>query len=141
MALNIFGLQGSTYDVDLNEQRKKVAEEFSVSESDCVSLDETIKKISDKEASESKNVLAGLGNNLYLTAIREQKAYLEGAFANSDCRNKIENLRAKTTALTVTNENIKSELAVLPKSQNEQNIYIILGAVILSVGLVIILNE
>jgi hypothetical protein len=139
--LDAFGLTGSTYDKQLQEQRNKVIQEFPANALDCISLDETMKALTDKIASESKKVLTGSGDNLYLIALREQQSSLDIVFASSNCRTKIENLRAKTTALTVTNENIKSELAVLPKSQNEQNIYIILGAVVLLVGVVIILNE
>lgn len=141
MALNIFGLQGTTYDVKLQEQRTKVLEEFPTNALDCVTLDETMKRILDKEASESKNVLAGLGNSYYLTAIREHKSYLDTIFADNNCRNKIENLRAKTTAITLTNEQIKAEQSVLPENVKEQNNYIILGSVVLLVGMIIILKK
>lgn len=138
MALNIFGLQGSNYDLQLNEQRKIVQDEFPSNATDCVTLDETIKRISDKEALLSKNALKGVVNSFYLTALREQKATLESTFSGNSCRDKIENIRLKTAGILITKGAIKQELTLLPKNNKEQQIYLTLGAVVLLVGLYIV---
>lgn len=131
----------STHERKLREARDKVNSKFYFSGTDCISLDEMIKKVVDETASERKKVLEGKGDNYYANALDQYRGTLESSFISNKCRDKIEKLRIEETAKLITKQAIKQEQNVLGKSDKEQFIYLGLGALVVGVGLILILRR
>lgn len=127
----------NSYDQKVIDLDKQVSSEYS-DINNCISTDETIKKITDKIALETKNNLVGIGDKMYTDALLRRKSSLESIFSENSCRDKIENVRLKTAGILITKGAVQQELTLLPKSNKEQQIYLTLGAVVLLVGLYIV---
>lgn len=128
----------------------RVQNEFGWYGGSCVELDALIKKVSDRIVSErikpspyNYNLRAGLPMSVefYIRALINQKLVLEGIFIGNRCADKIETLRQKESAVLVTKQAIEQEKSVLKPANTEQRIYIVSGAVILLVGLVILAKK
>lgn len=128
----------------------RVQKEFPWGGGSCVELDALIKKISDRIVSErikpspyNYGLRAGLPMSVeyYIRALINQKLVLEGIFIGNRCADKIETLRQNESAVLVTKQAIEQEKAVLKLANTEQRIYIVTGAVILLVGLVILAKK
>ena len=132
-----FGFLGA-YETSTNDAVQRVQNEFGSGENNCVSLDLTIKKLIDKIASES---LKPKQDKFYISALQDRKGIYEAQFAKNQCSDKIEKSRQIESSILLTQQAIKSEQAVLPKNNTEQNIYIGAGALILLVGLYIIVKK
>ena len=132
-----FGFLGA-YETSTNDAVQRVKNEFGAGENNCVSLDLTIKKLIDRIASES---LKPNQDKFYISALQDRKGAYEAGFAKNQCSDKIEKSRQIESSILLTQQAIKSEQAVLPKNNTEQNIYIGAGALILLVGLYIIVKK
>lgn len=128
----------------------RVEKEFRWGGGSCVELDALIKKVSDRIVSErikpspyNYGLRAGLPMSVeyYIRALINQKLVLEGIFIGNRCADKIETLRQNESAVLVTKQAIEQEKAVLKPANTEQRIYLIGGAVILLVGLVILIKK
>ena len=128
----------------------RVQNEFGWYGGSCVELDALIKKVSDRIVSErikpspyNYNLRAGLPMSVefYIRALINQKLVLEGIFIGNRCADKIETLRQKESAVLVTKQAIEQEKSVLKPANTEQRIYIVGGAVILLVGLLILAKK
>jgi hypothetical protein len=128
----------SNYEKSVSDAVQRVQNEFGSKESNCISLDLTIKKLRDKLVSES---LKSNKDNFYISALSDRKGVYESGFASNRCADKIEKSRQIESAVLLTKEAIKSEESILPKSNSEQKIYIGVGALILLVGLYIIVKK
>jgi hypothetical protein len=135
--------------VQINAGIDRVQNEFRWSGGSCVDLDLLIKKVSDKIVSERIQPspynygLRGINVNveLYIRALGKQKSMLEGLFIGNRCADKIETLRQKESAVLITKQAIEQEKAVLKPSNTEQRIYIVGGALVLMVGLLILAKK
>lgn len=65
----------------------------------------------------------------------------ENAFANGDCRNKIETIRQEETAEIFTESSQNAETRILGSSEKKQYIYIAVGAATILTALVLILRK
>lgn len=140
----------------------RVQNEFRWNGGSCVELDLLIKKVIDRIASERikpssynygleinkiyKDMSSDFNveimkSNLYVRALINQKLVLEGIFIGNRCADKIETLRQKESAVLVTKQAIEQEKSVLKPANTEQRIYIVSGAVILLVGLLILAKK
>jgi len=128
----------------------RVQKEFRWNGGSCVELDALIKKVADKIVAErikpspyNYGLRAGLSMSVeyYIQALINQKLILEGIFTGNRCADKIETLRQNESAVLLTKQAIEQEKAVLKPANTEQRIYIIGGAVILLVGLVILAKK
>lgn len=109
--------------------------------SDCITLDEGISKISDKIIQERKKILENRGDKLYTEALERAKNSLESSFISNNCRDKIEQKRAIESGKLITKQAIEQEKSVLKKNEGEQYIYIGLGSLVLLVGLYLIVKK
>lgn len=133
----------------INAGVNRVQNEFAWFGGSCVDLDLLIKKVSDKIVAERIQPspynygLRGINVNpeLYIRALGKQKSMLEGQFLLNRCADKIETLRQNESAVLVTKQAIEQEKAVLKPANTEQRIYIVGGAVILLVGLLILVKK
>ena len=66
---------------------------------------------------------------------------LEGVFNTYSCADKLETLRQNESAVLITKASIEQEKAVLTPANTDQRIYIVGGAVILLVGLIILVRK
>jgi hypothetical protein len=66
---------------------------------------------------------------------------LENTSVDSDCRNKIEEIRLEESALLLSTQSAIQEKNVLPSNYKEQYIYIGLGSLVLLVGLYVIAKK
>lgn len=128
----------------------RVQNEFGWFGGSCVQLDLLIKKVRDKiveERLKPSSYNYGLSQGfpvsieLYIDALVQQKSTLEYLFISNKCADKIETLRQKESAVLVTKQAIEQEKAVLKPANTEQRIYIVGGAVILLVGLLILVKK
>ena len=140
----------------------RVQSEFRWNGGSCVELDLLIKKVTDRIASERikpspynygaeitkiyQNMsadynVANLRANIYIDALIRQKLVLEGIFTGNRCADKIETLRQNESAVLVTKQAIEQEKAVLKPANTEQRIYIVGGALVLMVGLLILAKK
>ena len=110
---------------------------------DCVIIDESIKKLQDRDAEllEKKTKNAMFFNTFDVLELSKKKTELklkEEEFARLSCRDKIEYSRLISTAEITTEFAKKTEQEVLSKNKNEQLIYIAIGSIVLLVGLYMI---
>ena len=112
--------------------------------SDCIILDEKLRKsiiiVSDLEQKKLKGGFSAM-DNLLLNQEIELKNKREMEFSKSSCANKIEYKRLVETGQITTDMAIKQEQEVLPKNNNEQYIYIGIGAVVLITSLYLIIRK
>lgn len=119
----------------------KVMEEFSVLPRNCADLDLKIKQISDKLLNEYKKFpLPSLQQRAYLEALELKKSGWETMWVSKSCRDVIEDIRAQSTAVVLTDSAIKSEKSVLDKGSKNENLYIGIGGLVMLVGLYIVLK-
>jgi len=129
-----WGAQSNAFD--------RVKAEFGSVPYNCVQLDQSIKKVSDKLAEErKKSSLPNVQQKAYLEALEAKKNYFEGIFATKGCRDIIEEIRITTGAVESSKFAIKAEQQILPKNEKDQNLYIGLGAVVMLIGLYIVLKK
>lgn len=126
------------YQQKINSANERVQNEFGTGAGDCVSLDLLIKRLLDRIVSER---LKSKPDQNYLQALEERKNAMQNGFSTNNCSEKIEKAKQVQSALLLTKEAIKSEESVLPKNNNEQKIYIGVGALLLLVGLYIIVKK
>jgi hypothetical protein len=128
----------------------RVQKEFRWNGGSCVELDLLIKKVSDRIVSErikpspyNYGLRAGLPMSVeyYIRALINQKLILESFFIGNRCADKIETLRQNESAVLVTKQAIEQEKAVLKPANTEQRIYIVGGALVLMVGLLILAKK
>lgn len=146
----MFDFSGGGNSAQINATMDRVQNEFNWNGGSCVELDRLILKVRDKIVSERiKPSLYNYGLNKgltpsvenYIQALINQKSALEGVFALNSCSDKIETLRQNESAVLVTKQSIEQEKAVLKPSNIDQRIYIVGGAVILIVGLLILIKK
>ena len=133
----------------INAGIDRVQNEFAWFGGSCVDLDLLIKKVSDKIVAERIKPspynygLQGINVNveLYIRALINQKKILENFFIGNRCADKIETLRQNESAVLITKQAIAQEKSVLKPANTEQRIYIVGGAVLLLVGLVILAKK
>lgn len=128
---------GGGNSAQINAGIEKVQNQYSWSGGSCVQLDKLIKDVRDRLVLERGK----LGDEFYIQALVNQKAVLEGIFASNSCSDKIETLRQNESAVLVTKQSIEQEKSVLTPSNTDQKIYIVGGAVILLVGLLILVKK
>jgi hypothetical protein len=121
----------------INAGIDKVQNQYSWSGGSCIQLDKLIKDVRDRVVLERGR----LGDEYYIRALVDQKSILESIFASNSCADKIETLRQNESAVLITKQAIEQEKTVLNKSSTEEKIYIVGGAVILMVGLIILVKK
>ena len=121
----------------INAGIEKVQNQYSWSGGSCIQLDKLIKDVRDRVVLERSR----LGDEYYIRALVDQKSILESIFASNSCADKIETLRQNESAVLITKQAIEQEKTVLNKSSTEEKIYIVGGAVILMVGLIILVKK
>lgn len=112
--------------------------------SDCILLDEKLRKSIIIIDELQRKKLAGkftAMDNLLLNQEIELKNKREMEFSKLSCANKIEYKRLVETGQITTDMAIKQEQEVLPKNNNEQYIYIGIGAVVLITSLYLIIRK
>ena len=138
------GIMGSTNEWNNAKESafNKVAEQFGSLPYNCASLDQQIKKITDKIIEErKKSPIPNLQQKAYLEALESKKGFFESTFETKSCRDIIEEIRLTTGAVESSKFAIKAEQQILPKNEKDQNLYIGLGAVVMLIGLYIVLKE
>jgi len=111
-------------------------EDISIGANNCVELDRDIKRLIDRIADQTKkNPNENLRRVLYW-----YKSILEDYSELNQCRDKIEKQRALDIAKTATLSSIDQEKSVLGKSQKNENLYLVVGASVLVIGLGIVLT-
>ena len=138
---------------------------------DCLTNDISLKKAKDKLSEITKERLAGYNVGmtspsktknatyaylkLYEEAYNKRRDYvnemfellpkkileIENSSTNSDCRNKIEQIRLDESGMILTQQSAKSEQNFSKESNKEQYIYIGAGALVLLVGVYVILKK
>jgi hypothetical protein len=78
---------------------------------------------------------------LFLFFIFKKILEIENSSTNSDCRNKIEQIRLDESGMILTQQSAKSEQNFLKESNKEQYIYIGAGALVFLVGVYVILKK
>jgi hypothetical protein len=121
----------------INAGIDRVQNQYSWSGGSCIQLDKLIKDVRDRVVLERSR----LGDEYYIRALVDQKSILESIFASNSCADKIETLRQNESAVLITKQAIEQEKTVLNKSSTEEKIYIVGGAVILMVGLIILVKK
>lgn len=119
---------------------KYTQQEFS----DCILLDQKLKKSIGIVADLQKKKLAGGFNALdgiLLNQEIELKNKRETEFSKLSCANKIEYKRLVETGELITDSAITQEQNVLSKNTNEQYIYIGIGSVVLLTSLYILIRK
>lgn len=119
---------------------KYTEQEFS----DCILLDQKLKKSIGIIADLQKKKLAGGFNALDGILLNQEidlKNKRETEFSKLSCANKIEYKRLVETGEVLTENAIVQEKNVLPKNTNEQYIYIGIGSVVLLTSLYIIIRK
>lgn len=105
--------------------------------SNCVELDIDIKKITDEIAELRK----GDGNDVEISFLAYARKLILTKFNGFDCETRIEETRLVESATLLTKNAISSEQSVLEKSFVEQNIYIILGGVVLLTATYVLIKK
>lgn len=131
---------GGGNSAQINAGIEKVQSQYAWSGGSCVQLDKLIKDVRDRLVSERAKLL-GLSNEYYIKALADQKNVLEMIFASNSCSDRIETLRQNESAVLITKKAIEQEKAVLNTSNTDQKIYIVGGAVVLLVGLIILVKK
>jgi hypothetical protein len=112
--------------------------------SDCILLDEKLRKSIKIVADLEKKKVSGGFNDfdrLLLNQEIDLKNKREMEFSKLSCSNKIEYKRLVETGQITTEMAKKQEEDILPKNNNEQYIYIGIGAVVLLTSLYLILRK
>lgn len=112
--------------------------------SDCILLDEKLRKSITIIADLEKKKVAGGFNDLDRVLLNQEidlKNRREMEFSKLSCANKIEYKRLVETGQITTDMAKKQEEDILPKNNNEQYIYIGIGAVVLITSLYLILRK
>jgi hypothetical protein len=110
--------------------------------SNCIRLDEGIRKITEEIDTENKKIVQNkFGDIFYRDALLQQKTGLEASFKNSDCRNKLELKTLVEGGKVLTESAIRQERDVLKKSEKEQYVYIVIGGSLLLVALYLITRK
>ena len=134
----------------INTAMDRVQNEFWWNGGSCVELDRLILKVRDRIVAERIKPSAynyGLNTGLapgveyYIQELIKQKSALEGVFNTYSCADKLETLRQNESAVLITKASIEQEKAVLTSANTDQRIYIVGGAVILLVGLIILVKK
>jgi hypothetical protein len=128
---------GGGNSAQINAGIEKVESQYHWSGGSCVQLDKLIKDVRDRLVLERGR----LGDEYYIRALVDQKSALEGIFSGYSCADKIETLRQNESAVLITKQAIEQEKTVLGQSNTEQKIYIVGGALILMVGLIILVKK
>lgn len=112
--------------------------------SDCILLDEKLRKsiiiIDDLQRKKLDGSFTSI-DSLLLNQEIELKNKRESEFSKLSCANKIEYKRLVETGQITTEMAIKQEQDILPKNNNEQYIYIGIGAVVLITSLYLIIRK
>jgi len=137
----IFNLSDS--EIKTNQARQKANDKYrNYYTSNCITLDEGIRKITEEIDSENKKIVQNkFGDIFYRNALLQQKTGLEGRFQDSDCRNKLELKTLVEGGKVLTESAIRQEQDVLKKSEKEQYIYIAIGGSLLLVALYLITRK
>jgi tRNA nucleotidyltransferase/poly(A) polymerase len=131
---------GGGNSAQINAGIEKVQSQYSWSGGSCVQLDKLIKDVRDRLVSERAKLL-GVSNEYYIKALADQKNVLEMIFTSNSCSDRIETLRQNESAVLITKKAIEQEKTVLKTSNTDQKIYIVGGAVVLLVGLIILVKK
>lgn len=130
-----------------NQSIIKIFNTDKLNSTDCVKLDENIKKISDEilELQKVTPALTGYelavsrdANVLKLEVLRQINLEYKKGFNKGQCTDTLEQIKAEADAKVLTKESIKAEKKILEKNYKEQYLYIGFGAVILLVGLFVV---
>jgi hypothetical protein len=146
----MFDFSGGGNSAQINATMDRVQNEFWWNGGSCVELDRLIKKVRDRVVAErlkpspynyglQKGLTPSVEN--YIQALLNQKLALEGVFNTNSCADKLETLRQNESAVLITKASIEQEKAVLKPADTEQKIYIVGGAVVLLVGLIILVKK
>jgi len=100
---------------------------------ECIHTDKLIKAIQEEMTKPKPS------RSIY--DLNDNKIALENLFAQQLCSDKIETLRQNESAVLVTKQAIEQEKAVLKPANTEQRIYIVGGALVLMVGLLILAKK
>ena len=108
---------------------------------DCLLLDKTLKEYLDRKTGLLKQNVGGGASQILLKETIDK--YYEGEikFSKLKCAKKIEYLRLNETAVLDLEQAIKSEESVLKKNKKEENIYIVLGGIVVLVGFYILIKK
>ena len=121
---------------------ERVRDEFGSIPYNCTSLDQQIKKITDKIIEErKKSPIPDLQQKTYIETLEGKKGYFESVFETKSCRDIFEEIRLTTGAVESSKFAIKAEQQILPKNEKDQNLYIGLGAVVMLIGLYVVLKK
>ena len=121
---------------------ERVRDEFGSIPYNCTSLDQQIKKITDKIIEErKKSPIPDLQQKTYIETLEGKKGYFESVFETKSCRDIFEEIRLTTGAVESSKFAIKAEQQILPKNEKDQNLYIGLGAVVILIGLYVVLKK
>lgn len=124
-----------------NLQRRQVENKYPLKPENCYKIDENLKLIVDEISSETKKLLTGQADRLYIKELEIRKLAYENTFNQKNCRDKIEEDRFNENAIIITKSAITQETNVLGKNYNEQKIYIGIGALVLLAGLYMVLKK
>jgi hypothetical protein len=80
-------------------------------------------------------------NDIIRNNYTQLRADVEAKFSKFNCRDKIEAVRTRSFADSLTETAIKSEESVLGKGFKEQKTYIALGSLVLLTGLYVVLKK
>jgi len=121
---------------------ERVRDEFGSIPYNCTSLDQQIKKITDRIIEErKKSPIPDLQQKTYIEQLESKKGYFESVFETKSCRDIFEEIRLTTGAVESSKFAIKAEQQILPKNEKDQNLYIGLGAVVMLIGLYVVLKK
>jgi hypothetical protein len=112
--------------------------------SECILLDEEIKKLLDEIAELRKKKLTSKWNSTNELDLNQKIGLYnnkQSKFFTLLCDSKLEFKTMEENAKVLSDSNIQTERIVLGKNKNEQNIYIGLGAILLILGLYVVIKE
>ena len=108
---------------------------------DCLVLDKALKEYIVRKSDLLKQKAAGGVDQRLLDQTLRLFYDTEEKFLKMKCRQKIEFLRLNETAVLDLEQAMKSEATILKKNKKEQNLYIVLGAIVLLTGFIIIIRK
>jgi hypothetical protein len=114
------------------------SEKYPFINQDCYKVDFNLKKI--LEEITQLNQQGDLSSD-YLKSLYAQKGAIQMYFNGKNCQNVFEYKRLNETAELITKNAKEQEKRILGNSNNEQRIYIGVGAITLIVALVILLRK
>jgi hypothetical protein len=132
----------SPQEAKIGEGIRKANEKYAwYFNSNCISLDEGIRKVTEELNSENQKILQSKGDTFYRDGLIGVKTNMEARFNGSDCRNKLELQKLVEGGKVITQSAIRQESEVLGKNEKEQYIYIAIGGTLLLVALFMITRK